>query len=361
MSVLVVGAHGVAGGAIADHLTAVGRPVTTLARRPVVGPAGEAPGLRTHLRADLLDPAGVVEGALAGVTDVVYAAYTERADHTATTEINARMLAGLLTALERDRVRPERFVLIGGGKSYGEHLGPYRTPAKESDPRLLGPILYNLQEDLVRAAAARSGGSWTVLRPDGILGHSAGSPMNILSGIAAFAVLSREEGVPLRFPGSWAGWDALHQATDSRVLARAVEWALDADSARDEIFNVTNGDHFRWRYLWPEIGAFFDMPVAEPQPLDLVAHMAGHGDTWRRIAERDGLREPDLDGFARWPFVQGWLTTGYDMVQSTVKIRRAGFGDAVDTHESVGDHLHQLRRAGYIPHTAPFESQEETP
>ncbi|WP_291049702.1 SDR family oxidoreductase [Herbiconiux sp.] len=349
MSVLVVGAHGVAGGAAAAHLSSMGRPVTTLGRRPVEPAPGDPAAIRSHLQADLLDPDSLPPESLSGITAVVYAGYAERAGFAETTELNERMLAGLLHALERDGAAPERFVLIGGDKSYGEHLGPYRTPAKESDPRLLGPILYNPQEDLVQGAAARFGWSWTVLRPDGIFGHSIGSPMNILTGIAAFATLSKEEGVPLRYPGSLAGWGALHQATDARILARAVGWALDAETARDEVFNVTNGDTFRWKHLWTDIAEFFDLPVGEPQPLDLAGQMRGQSARWRRLAERDGLRITELDDFVRWPFVQGWLDTGYDMVQSTVKIRIAGFGDAIDSHESLRDHLLQLRRHRFIP------------
>lgn len=344
MSVLVVGAHGVAGAAATHQLLSTGRTVTTLGRRP-----GPASGDRIHLRADLLDLDSIPRGALADVSAVVYAGYAERPTFGETTELNARMLAGLLEALERDGARPDRFVLIGGGKSYGEHLGPYRTPAKESDPRLLGPILYNPQEDLVQAGASHFGWSWTVLRPDGIFGHSLGSPMNILTGVAAFATLSKEQGVPLRFPGSLGGWDALHQATDSRLLARAVDWALDSASASNQIFNVTNGDNFRWRHLWADIAGFFQMPVADPQPLNLSDHMSGLAYAWRDTADRHDLRVRELDDFVRWPFVQGWLDTGFDMVQSTVKIRQAGFGDAIDSHVSMLGHLEQLARDGFIP------------
>lgn len=338
-----------AGGAAAAHLAATGQPVLTLGRRPAEPTTDDSAGTPSHLQADLLDVDSIPPGALADITAVVYAGYAERAGFAETTELNERMLAGLLEALARDGAAPERFVLIGGGKSYGEHLGPYRTPAKESDPRLLGPILYNPQEDLVQDGAARFGWSWTVLRPDGIFGHSIGSPMNILTGIAAFATLSKDEGVPLRYPGSLAGWGALHQATDARILARAVGWALEAETARDEIFNVTNGDTFRWKHLWTDIAEFFDLPVGEPQPLDLEGQMSGQTERWRRIAHREGLQIGELDAFVRWPFVQGWLDTGYDMVQSTVKIRIAGFGDAIDSHESLRDHLLQLRRRGFIP------------
>ena len=65
-----------------------------------------------------------------------------------------------------------------------------------------------------------------MLRPDVVIGFSTGSPMNLLTAIAVFAALSKDAGVPLRFPGSAAAWRALHQFTDADLLASATEWAL---------------------------------------------------------------------------------------------------------------------------------------
>ena len=39
---------------------------------------------------------------------------------------------------------------------------------------------------------------------------------------------------------------------DTDLLARAMEWAADvAEAARNEIFNITNGDVATWQDLWP--------------------------------------------------------------------------------------------------------------
>jgi len=141
------------------------------------------------------------------------------------------MLANALDALRAAGAPLRRIVLIGGGKSYGEHLGPYKTPAKESDPRFLGPIFYNDQEDLLADRARTDGFTWTVLRPDAVIGFTTGSPMNLLTCIAVFAALSKDAGVPLRFPGSAQAWTALHQFTDADLLAAATAWALSSEQA----------------------------------------------------------------------------------------------------------------------------------
>jgi nucleoside-diphosphate-sugar epimerase len=347
---LVVGAHGVIGGAVVERLRKESRAVATVARR---GAAELLDGTTVddHVQVDLLDGPATA-AAFAGrtdITDVVHAAYTERETMAATVAPNVAMLRHVLEAVHASGSLLRHVVLIGGGKSYGEHLGGYKSPAKESDPRFLGPIFYNDQEDLLRTDAERAGYTWTVLRPDAVLGLSFGSPMNMLTGLAVYAGVCRHQGVPLRYPGVAGAWTALHQATDAGIVAGAVAWALDAPTARGEVFNVTNGDGFRWQHLWPELAEFFGMPTAAPQPMPLGEQMADKGPVWDEIVARHGLRPTPMSALASWPFVDGWFATDADMVQSTIKIRRAGFGECIDTHESFLSGLSLMRRLALIP------------
>lgn len=329
---LVLGPTGVAGGAIARLLDADPEwQLTTASRRRIELPRS------THLELDLLDPerTNSVFAAAATVTHVVYAAYVERPTMAESVAPNVAMLAHALDALELAGAKLERVVLIGGGKSYGEHLGPYKTPARESDPRHLGPIFYNDQEDLLTERAAERGFTWTVLRPDIVIGPSLGSSMNLLTTLAVYGALCREAGVPLRFPGTHAAWTALHQVTDADLLAEATAWALTAETAANEIFNVTNGDLFRWQHLWPHLADALDVPTAPPQPMSLAEQLA---DTDSRY-----------DQLTSWPFVDAIWSMGFDLVQSTTKIRQAGFTGFRDTEASLPAQLRQLRASGAIP------------
>ena len=269
---LVIGGYGVVGTAVVElmHRTPGWQLTTAARRRPPTSLLDGSPA-PAHISADLLDAAGTARAfaGLGSVTDLVFCAYSERESMAATVAPNLAMLEHSLKALRQAGARLRQVVLIGGGKSYGEHLGPYKTPAKESDPRFMGPIFYNDQEDLLWHEAEREGFAWTVLRPDGVMGPSLNSPMNILTGIASFAAISQALNLPLRFPGSLQAWSALHQATDSRVLAQAVLWALTSPNAQQQVFNVTNGDHFRWQHLWPQIAGFFGLASAAPQPMNL--------------------------------------------------------------------------------------------
>ncbi len=356
--VLLLGPYGVVGSAVADRLGGrAGWRLTTASRRGGAaapgepGEPGEPPAGDRHVGVDLLD-ADAARAAFAGlgqVTHVVYAAYAERPTMAQTTGPNVAMLANALDALRAAGAPLRRVVLIGGGKSYGEHLGAYKTPAKESDPRLLGPIFYNDQEDLLAERARAGGFTWTVLRPDAVVGFSVGSPMNLLTCIAVFAALSKDAGVPLRFPGSASAWTALHQFTDAGLLAAAAEWALTSERAAGQIFNVTNGDLFRWQHLWPDVADVFGLPAGPPQPMCLRDQLAGRSADWDRLVERHRLRPVPYDRIASWDFADGIWNSGFDLVQSTIKIRQAGFADCVDSHESLVGHLARLRRLRYVP------------
>lgn len=350
--VLVVGGHGATGSGVVDAaLRRDNFKVSTAGRRPAPDHLLDGRAAPPHVTIDLqtaVGPDAKPEG-LSDVTDLVFCAYLHRPTMAEAVGPNVAMLKNILAHLSAAAAPLRRVVLVGGGKSYGPHLGPYRTPAKESDPRVMGPIFYDDQEDVLRSWSAETGGSWTVVRPDAMVGPSLGSPMNLVTGIATFALISKQRGLALRFPGSFEAWNALHQVTDADIFGDAVLWALTSDASRNEIFNVTNGDNFRWKHLWHDIARFFDMAVEEPQPMSLVTQMADKEPEWDRIVEQSGLAPTAWSDIASWPFLDGVLNIPFDMVQSTIKIRQAGFGDCVDTHESFLRQLARLRSARLIP------------
>ncbi|MEI9885527.1 MAG: NAD-dependent epimerase/dehydratase family protein [Rhizomicrobium sp.] len=348
---LVVGGYGVIGTGIVGHGLALPNwRITTVGRSRAPERLLDGRPTPRHVQADLsrLEQASDAFTSLSDVTAMVFTAFVAEG-HTTPVAPNVALLANALDALKHVGAPLSRVVLMGGGKSYGAHLGSYKTPAKERDPRIMGPIFYNDQEDTLWQRAARDGFGWTVLRPDGVIGPNFGSPMNMLMGLAAFAAVSKELRVPLRFPGSLGAWQALHQATDADVLAQAAFWALESEAALGEVFNVTNGDNFRWQHLWPDIAAAFDMPAAAPQPMRLMEQMADKGPLWASMVRKYDLRDTPWDRLASWPFVDGWLHIGNDMVQSTTKIRHAGFNGCIDSHDSFVAAIARLRAQKIVP------------
>jgi nucleoside-diphosphate-sugar epimerase len=62
---------------------------------------------------------------------------------------------------------------------------------------------------------------------------------------------------PFIFPGSREQWNALTNVTDARILAQQIAWAATTPAAHRQAYNISNGDLFRWRWLWPQIAAYF--------------------------------------------------------------------------------------------------------
>ena len=122
-----------------------------------------------------------------------------------------------------------------------------------------------------------------------------------------------------------------------------------APSAANEIFNVTNGDYFRWLNLWPALARYFNMPCGEPLPIRLTENMADKGALWDAITRKHDLAPIPYDQVASWAFGDAIFGTEYDNVSSTIKLRRAGFPDCIDTEEMFCTLFDQLRGKRIIP------------
>ena len=348
--ILIVGPYGVLGTGVVDAIADSPRwGITTAARRPA--PTYRTQAAPPHISVDLMDREGTTKAfsSLNKVTDLVFAAYIEKPTMAETVEPNAGMLKNTLHALAARNVPLQRIVLAGGAKSYGFSLGAFNAPAKETESRLIAPIHYHQQEDVVAEWAAKHGASWTVLRPHLVMGPRLNSPMNLVTGLATYAAMSRELGLPLRFPGSKEGWNTLQDTTDAQLFGRATLWALSEDKARNEIFNVSNGDVYRWRQLWNELAAFYDLPIAEPLAMSTVSEMSEKAPLWDSMVARYGLHATLYEQIANWAFVDWMLNFREETILSTIKIRQAGFADCIDTHQSFKRQLTRLRAMCIIP------------
>ena len=348
--VLVVGALGLVGRAVVEALEGqVGCEVVAVSRRQP-----DFPVRARFLQLDLTDRTACRQqfGRLNGVTHVVYAALYEKPDLIAgwrddeQIETNTRMLANVL-----DFVTPTRhFTLLQGTKAYGAHLAPMKLPGKESDPRHPGANFYWSQEDLVREASARVGWAFSIMRPQIVCGHALGSPMNMVLAIGVQAAVLRELGEPLRFSGR-GGF--VTEATDARLLARAILWAGSEPRCAGETFNITNGDILDWGALYPEFADHFQMPSAAPEPLPLSEAMPKHSAVWDRIVARHGLVRHSMEQMigASWQFADAAFGYhgGQTTLLSTVKARQFGFADCIDTAAMFREHFRVLQGRKVLP------------
>ena len=344
---LIVGALGVTGRALVAYLE--DKPdwdIVALSRR-----APDFPTRAAFVSVDLTDAADC-RAKLAEHTDIThvfYTAYSQQASVSAEIPVNVGMLANLMDAVEQT-ASLRHVQLMHGAKWYGTYLGSYKTPAREDDPRPLPVNFYHAQQDwLVERHGAQSAWSWSALRPHGVWGFSTGSAMNLMTGIACYAAISNELGLPLRWPGSAGFYDRLYQFIDVDLLAEAMVWAATTPGAANEAFNITNGDLFRWRQLWPRIAEFFEMAFADPQPIPIAATMADKGALWDQMVAEHGLKPYPLDDIVNWAYLDMALNNDIDQMSSLTKIFKAGWTNVWDSEATITRQLQKLRDRKIIP------------
>jgi nucleoside-diphosphate-sugar epimerase len=352
--ILIVGATGLVGTAATEHFAE--RPdweVVTLSRRRPIDWSG------AHLGVDLTDRDACAAAFRDAppITHVLYAALQEEDDLEAgwrseqQQKTNLAMLRNVLDGVEGRGVL-QQVTILQGGKAYGSHLGRVPVPAKERWPRMPHRIFYWQQEDLLRERAAAGGWSINILRPQLILGRATSSPMNIISAIGVYAVVQRELGQPLHFPG---GGIYVTACTDSRLIARAVEFCATTRSVRGETFNVVNGDAVVWRDMWPSIAAHFGMPAGDHVPTRLAEEMPKRADVWDDVVVKHGLQQRTMREVVGSSWQTADLTFGFgkerpfDRLMSPIKLRQAGFAGCMDTEDAVLDWLSRLQAERIIP------------
>jgi nucleoside-diphosphate-sugar epimerase len=304
------------------------------------------------VRLDLTKPEVVAQssGWLRSVTHVFFASYIEKETLSGQTSANTLLLENLIKGIEPIATQLEHVTFIQGGKAYGAHLGKAATPAYETAKRHFPPNFYFNQEDFLRSQSQGKQWSWTALRPDGVIGLAIGNPMNLGTLIAVYASLCKELNVPMRFPGTDEAYNALFNVTDARLLAKGMEFvALSAD-ARGEIYNITNGDIFRWKYIWPKLAAYFEIEVDEPQTFSLSVFMADKKPVWDAIIRKYQLTDYNFERLVQWPFGDFLFNAKHDLFMDVNKLRRIGFNEMhKDTYSSFTDLFDELKFNKIIP------------
>jgi nucleoside-diphosphate-sugar epimerase len=348
---LIAGVSGIVGNNLASHLISKGWEVYGLARKPQTGIAGVRP-----VAADLLELDPLRE-ALSGInpTHVFITTWLRQASEAENCAVNGAMVRNLLAAVEAPGSL-EHVALVTGLKHY---LGPFEayaktkpvTPFREEMPRVPGENFYYTQEDEVYSAAERQGFTWSVHRPHTIIGFALGNAMNMGVTLAVYATICRETGRPFVFPGSRQQWEGLTDVTDARILARHLEWAATPEAARNQAFNIVNGDIFRWNWLWPRLAADFGIEATPypGRPTPLEPQLAEAGPTWAEIATKYKLAESDLGKLASAWHTDMDLGREMEVVTDMTRSRLAGFHDYQPTLGSFLDLFARLRKDRIIP------------
>lgn len=352
-SALVVGVSGITGSNLAKQLTSEGWTTYGLARNPSIDLDGFTP-----LAADLLDKESLLT-VLNDVapTHVFFTTWMRKETETENIRVNGAMVRNLLEVLSPKK-SVQHVALVTGLKHY---LGPFdtyvkegispETPVREEHPRLSFDNFYYAQEDEVFAAADRDGFTWSVHRPHTVIGEAIGNLMNMGTTLAVYASICKETGQPFIWPGSSAQWNGLSDVTDARILAKHLIWAATTPSAQNEAFNITNGDIFRWSWLWQQIADWFGIEArgfsGTIRPLE--DEMKGKDVVWKDIVTKYGLKEQSLERLASPWHTDLDLSRPIEVMTDMSKSRKLGFTAYQSSRDSFFDLFQQLRTDRIIP------------
>ncbi|WP_333862518.1 SDR family oxidoreductase [Sphingobacterium sp.] len=344
---LVVGANGVIGNNLIEYLEKLEEwEIIGISRRPNV----DRQKVR-FIAVDLLDLADCLKklGNLNTVTHIYYVAYQDRPTWAELVEPNMKMLSNVLTAVEPITPHIQHISLMQGYKVYGAHLGPFKTPAKESDAGHMPPEFNTSQQQYLEQLQKGKKWTWSAIRPSVVGGTAPNNPMNLAMLIAVYASISKELGIPLRFPGKIGAFQTLMEMTDATLLAKAMVWAATNPQAANQAFNINNGDLFRWKELWPKLASYFKMETADPIPLSLATMMADKEPIWQKLQKEHqlGYSYREVSAWTFGDFVFSW---DYDFFADGTKARRLGFHEFMDTEQMFYQLFDEMREKRIIPY-----------
>jgi nucleoside-diphosphate-sugar epimerase len=352
--ILVTGATGVVGRSAMQHYAERGYKVTAVSRRRPLNTYGA-----TWHSLDLSD-AEACKKLLSPLTDlvqIVFAALHEEPDLAAgwldqkQIDRNEVMLRCTVEAVAPYAKGLRNVTILQGPKAYGVHVHPIRQGVREDrDEDRNIPNFYWPQEDYLKARQRSQGWSWNVLRPGLVIGMSVGGAMNLYGAIGLYAAVLKGRGEPLYYPGDGL---AIAQATDADLIAQACEWILHEPKARNNCYNLDNGEFASLKEYWDVFAEVLGMEPGPEKPFSFRNGLQSFSKEWDQIREKQKLKAPALEEFlgqsgqfSDFIFARGSRPPSS---MSCVKIRRDGFNGTTYTDEMIRKFFKMYQDEGLLP------------
>ena len=298
---------------------------------------------------------------LQGATHLVYAALYEAPNlvdgwrDQEQIAINDRMLRNLMAALEPAAPSLRHVALLQGTKAYGVHVRPLTVPAREGRSEMYEqPNFYWAQENFLRELQQGKAWHWSILRPVLIVGLAMGGAMDLIPPLGVYAAMLREQGSDARLSrrrGAGVGRRSTSICWRAPSPGRG-----EAAAARNEAFNVTNGDVFTWENIWPAVADALGMKPGRAVPLSLAKEYPKWIAPWDALRRKHDLVSPGLEEFvglsfqyADYSMRYGQAQSGPPSIVSTVKINQAGFTEMMDTEDMFRKWFAQARAERLLP------------
>lgn len=348
---LVAGVSGITGHNTAVSLVDKGWRVYGVSRTR----GEEIPGVN-HLYADLLKPNDLdAVFARLNFSHMFFASWSRQPTEAENCVVNGAMLRNAIEVAAKAG-NLKHVALVTGLKHY---LGPFEayasmpveTPFRETQGRLPYQNFYYDQEDILISTGDTYGFTWSVHRASTIIGWALGNAMNMGVTLAVYGSICRVTGRPFSFPGSVQQWEGIVDVVDARLLGHHLFWAATEPRAQNEAFNVTNGDVFRWRQMWPILAENLgvEMPEFGGHATPLADLMTDADSDWKVIVDNYGLVDIPASKLASWWHTDADLGRPVETFADMSKSRDSGFLEYQSSKHSFLDLFQKLRSGGIIP------------
>lgn len=302
------------------------------------------------------------------VTHAYFSSYVHKDDFVELNQANAALFQNFLLALVKVAPLLENVTLQTGGKHYNVHLQPVPSPAREDGPRCGEPEtnFYYSQEDALFSHQKGSKWSWNVIRPEAIIGTTPKpNGMNSALTYALYILTCKRLGVSPDMPTNGIYWDGYDDCSFAPVIADFTIWASTNQNCTNQAFNITNGDYFCWRYMWPRICNYFGVESSPHTQFSKPGLEIGKPfletsftewatpekqKVWEQICEDSGCKEAKATWAAGtwqyqdWVFGRTWSAT-----LSMSKARKFGYTGYKDSFEAFVETYEKMKQLKQIP------------
>ncbi|KAL0352123.1 UNVERIFIED_CONTAM: (S)-8-oxocitronellyl enol synthase [Sesamum calycinum] len=182
-------------------------------------------------------------------------------------------------------------ILLGKHGRNGQQQ-PDDCPFYENLPRLKQENFYNLEDLVYESALRKNSLTWSIHRPALIFGFSPCSMMNTVSTLSVYAAICKHENKPLVYTGTEVSWTCLWDAVDADLLAEHFLWTATDPKAKNQAFNINNGDVFKWKHLWNVLAQQFGLEAVGyegKEPVLLEDLMKDKDGVWDEIVKKHDL------------------------------------------------------------------------
>ena len=357
--VLIVGGSGVIGNAALEQFVSSEWETISISRRLPECLSGDF----QHISLDLRDTKECkkIFSKINGITHIIYTALFEKPGLISgwyekdQMETNLQMMKNVLEPICSSNRNLKHITFLQGTKAYGVHFHSIPTPSRENLRRDENDNFYWLQEDYVKNLQKEYNWNWTIFRPQIVFGYSYGTAMNLIPVLGAYASICNETNEPFIFTGKP---NAILEATDAKLIAKACEWAALNKESENEIFNITNGDVFTWTDVWPSLADNLNIKYSKPSRdlFKLSEWLQERSNIWKTVVEKYNLKNISLSELLGESHHYIDFCFGYNSpdkippaIVSTIKLRKAGFNECVDTEEMLNNYLTELKERNIIP------------